>query len=964
MRSHLEQLRRSLPEAWLGEAGEVAAIAAGNLAASGVDSPILAWADGARTPDDSLDSAPRWQGLAQLLLKADGEPRVAFDARIGFPPKEAGKELKRRARTCWPADSASTPRPPSTCCTPCVRCRRAAMPTRNGRCWSPQFRVLRLAAAELEVVFSERRVADYPRFAAAARDALGHVGCTDRHSRWRSTPQLRHVLVDEFQDTSEAQVRLLEALTAGWQRGDGRTLFLVGDPMQSIYRFRNAEVGLFLDIRAGGVRGVELEPLTLAGEFPLERAVVEWVNECFAQVLPAEDHLLHGAVRYTPSVPRTDASAEGGVRVHALLRRSRLYEAQQVAAITEARLAECSSARIGILVQGRSHLLDVVAELARRGIAFRAIDIDPLGERPVVLDLLALTRALAHPADRPAWLALLRAPWCGLTLGALHTLVADDREATVMEMLRDPARLARLDEDSRERLERAWSILGPRRGELRSFGLRDTVERHGTRSAGRPRSSSERELDEAEAYLDTLADLESRQAGPVDLERLSRALETLYAPSRERADVRVELLTVHKAKGLQYDTVIVPGLERLPGRDSKRLLHWLKLPAAGHDELVVAPLSRAGRARMRSTPGSRRSSDEKLCTSADACCTWQRRVPSAGCTCSAARGCWRSEEPPSVARPRAIRRSACCGHGRCDVRGAAGGARRVRGRGRGAGDRFPPLRRLPSEWRAGELPPGPHHRVAGRGPRGGRLAVEFDWASETARHVGTVVHRELQRMTRDGACHGPWRPARRRRWYAELAEPGVRGDCVRRRWNASPARSSDAAHDRGRWLLDAGHRESASELALTGRLGAEVVRVVIDRMFVDAAGVRWIVDYKTSRHEGAGLEEFLDREQERYRPQLERYAALMRKLGPQPVRLGLYFPLMAHGASGSLRRTQSVPLRLSSRRPSASAGPAGPGRRHRRRRRCRAARPGLRAGSCDPPPASSRPSKANGPTCP
>ena len=69
--------------------------------------------------------------------------------------------------------------------------------------------------------------------------------------------------------------------------------------------------------------------------------------------------------------------------------------------------------------------------------------------------------------------------------------------------------------------------------------------------------------------------------------------------------------------------------------------------------------------------------------------------------------------------------------------------------------------------------------------------------------------------------------------------------------------------------------------------------MAIDRTFVDAAGTRWIVDYKTSRHEGAGREEFLDREQERYRPQLERYAALMRRLGPEPVRLGLYFPLLA-----------------------------------------------------------------------
>ena len=101
------------------------------------------------------------------------------------------------------------------------------------------------------------------------------------------------------------------------------------------------------------------------------------------------------------------------------------------------------------------------------------------------------------------------------------------------------------------------------------------------------------------------------------------------------------------------------------------------------------------------------------------------------------------------------------------------------------------------------------------------------------------------------------------------------------------------ADERGRWLLDASHRDSASELALTGRFGAEIVSVVIDRTFVDDRGVRWIVDYKTSRHEGAGLDEFLDREQDRYRPQLERYAALLRPLGPQPVRLGLYFPLLS-----------------------------------------------------------------------
>jgi hypothetical protein len=72
-----------------------------------------------------------------------------------------------------------------------------------------------------------------------------------------------------------------------------------------------------------------------------------------------------------------------------------------------------------------------------------------------------------------------------------------------------------------------------------------------------------------------------------------------------------------------------------------------------------------------------------------------------------------------------------------------------------------------------------------------------------------------------------------------------------------------------------------------------VVSIVVDRTFVDDAGVRWIVDYKTSAHEGAGLDAFLDNERERYRPQLERYARLLSALGPQPIRLGLYFPLLS-----------------------------------------------------------------------
>ena len=94
------------------------------------------------------------------------------------------------------------------------------------------------------MVFRAERVIDFMELGIAAREALGQID-NPSEVAYRMDSRIEHLLVDEFQDTSRAQFELLLKLTSGWQPADGRTLFLVGDPMQSIYRFRQAEVGLF-----------------------------------------------------------------------------------------------------------------------------------------------------------------------------------------------------------------------------------------------------------------------------------------------------------------------------------------------------------------------------------------------------------------------------------------------------------------------------------------------------------------------------------------------------------------------------------------------------------------------------------------------------------------------------------------------------------------------------------------------
>jgi ATP-dependent exoDNAse (exonuclease V) beta subunit len=96
---------------------------------------------------------------------------------------------------------------------------------------------------------------------------------------------------------------------------------------------------------------------------------------------------------------------------------------------------------------------------------------------------------------------------------------------------------------------------------------------------------------------------------------------------------------------------------------------------------------------------------------------------------------------------------------------------------------------------------------------------------------------------------------------------------------------------RARWILSP-HADAASELRLTGVIDGAIANLAVDRTFVDEQGTRWIVDYKTGMHEGGSLEAFLDREQQRYRAQLDRYAQVLHKLDGRPVRMALYFPLL------------------------------------------------------------------------
>ena len=454
----LQAVRRLTPEGVEQELVALAPYAAANLEHSGRESAIVTLADLSSLPQAALGDVQRWNGIAELLLTSEGSVRRRVSADIGFPAPSGEKDKAEQARRKDYKDRCEAllgqvARHPKF--VEALRVTRLLPPAVYA---DAQWEVvealtalLPLAVAELELLFRERGQVDFSAVAQAAVRALGSAD-EPTDLALALDYRIRHLLVDEFQDTSLSQFELLEHLTAGWQPGDGRTLFVVGDPMQSIYRFREAQVGLYLRAWHGGIGALQLEPLTLRLNFRSQGGLVRWVNDSFRHVLPESEELGSGAVPFSASQAVLPELPGVAVSVHPLLGKDRTAEAQIVVDLVQRARYEDPQQRVAILVRSRGHLSAIVPALNNAGLRFQAIEIEQLGHRSVVQDLYALTRALLHAADRIAWLSVLRAPWCGLRLADLDALAGHDHDACIWDLMQQEACIQRLTPDGRHRL--------------------------------------------------------------------------------------------------------------------------------------------------------------------------------------------------------------------------------------------------------------------------------------------------------------------------------------------------------------------------------------------------------------------------------------------------------------------------------------------------------------------------------
>ncbi|MCP4301704.1 MAG: UvrD-helicase domain-containing protein [Gammaproteobacteria bacterium] len=881
---HLQRTASAISPDVVATLSDLQDYAASNLRDSGSDSdPICELRGLTGLPPVDSANASQWRGLAELLLTKAGQFRKQVDKRQGFPPGDAGQKAEIRALL----EKLAGQEPLSEL----LHGVRTLPPIRySDEQWQvllALFRLLPLAVTDLKRLFAEQGVADHIEIALAAGAALGTAENPGDVALLLDY-QVRHLLVDEMQDTSSAQYRMLEALTGGWEHGDGRTLYCVGDPMQSIYRFRNAEVGQFLLARKFGIGDVRVEPLVLRRNFRSGAFLVDWFNTVFPEILADHDEPLSGAVAYSDAVSVPQFAGEGSCFVHPVFDGNPEKEAELGCKVIAEALANHPDDEMAVLVRGRTQLPQLLAELRKAGIDYRAVEIDRLTDLPEIIEVLALTRAAVHQGDRLAWLAILRAAWIGLDWTDLHALVVDDTNSTVWELLQDDERLAALSTSARQSIENARATLAALVAPRRSQGLRELVEASWITLGGPAILNDEYAVANVYRYFDVLerhercgsltdvADLESM----LDLERVSSDV-----------NARLQVMTMHRAKGLEFDHVLLYGLGRLPGTGERRVLSWFDVPNEhGEERKVISPVG--PRVELSTDPVHR------FIELSEAAKDRHEQARLLYVACTRARNTLHLMGHTSVTpdgdayRPPAKRSLLQLLWPALEPHYADAFAGYVADES-GDGDDIwvsPVLRRFDSPWTLPAVPPIPGTMLAEE-VSAANQEVEFYWVGTEARIAGTIVHRWLHAFAEDRAASSPdllsdYRPVTHR-WLQEMGVGDEMNASIGER--VETALRSILSDDKGDWIVNgSGH----AEMGLTGVYEGKIEAVILDRVRIDDDGVHWIIDYKTSSHEGGNLAGFLEAEIDRYKPQLKKYAAIYNAYAGTDARCALYFPLL------------------------------------------------------------------------
>ena len=758
--------------------------------------------------------------------------------------------------------------------------------------------VLVLAVEELTRIFEESQQVDFSAISIAAQRALDE---TDGPTELALSLdyKISHLLVDEFQDTSEGQLRMLNSLMAGWQPNDGNTFFAVGDPTQSIYTFRQANFENFLNVFDNGMDAIPLEPLRLTQNFRSSPTLVNWVNAQFPKIFIDPVDSLLGSVNFQASTAYNDF--EGYVHFtvfqhpKGISNSDRLmHEATALADDVQELLERIDEKEtVALLVKTRTHLHKYLAELRDRGISCRGIKVQKMAEYEEVQDLKVLVEILKQPSSIVSWYALLLSPLVGLELTEIEEFHKFRPEDSVLTRLRTYA------------WEDTSQLIVTRLVEAIESAFEDShrpfcsvLQRVWYQLGGPSAYSGNQVIVNANRLF---AFVEENLNAPTDISVIDEWLEEEYV-SEVNPDAKVEVLTIHAAKGLEWDYVFLPHLTATEQSNTEPLI----LVSKFKDKYLFSykrydepdPLHAALTADQSSKLKNER-----------------RRLLYVAVT-RAKRGLFlyaSTTKGIDEIRVKNAQDSSSEGHRQdnltfFELLVQAGAEVEVKTVDSEDLDQDEEAKsevlwsRLPVDFRfdpdsiTAKLLPKYDQTILNQSVYDPTVLDEdtdpLDNIGPNVNiEIGNLLHEELHRMVRLGNAAMPSK-AVTTRWRNNLTLKGLDGREINEVIDTVTVQLNNVLSDSdGQWLLSTNHEDSQSEVSLQLHTEQDVAMRRVDRSFIDEQGVRWIIDYKssaTTEDKNAEIENLVSQ----YSMQLEGYAKIYQELEDRPIQTALYIASM------------------------------------------------------------------------
>ena len=411
--------------------------------------------------------------------------------------------------------------------------------------------------------------------------------------RERIKRDYRAVLVDEFQDTDPMQYEIILAVSerqgtqaAHWQEMvlEPGKLFIVGDPKQSIYAFRRADIEAF-DRVVDKVTSDGGTAHTLTTNFRSDAAVLEPVNDVFDRLFERQPLVQPANVRLEVRPQRRPASIEPGVRLSVTTPdgEEETFDAAGATRAESEVLARwlndevlsrpsVKPGHIALLFRKLTQADAYLDALRRHDIPYVIEGEKHFYRRQEVIDLVNLLRVLDHPHDEIALAGLLRSPLGGLTDRELYEL----KQAGHVDYLR-AASLGSWSHARATVVRRLYEHLAWLHRAIAVLPLAEAIELMFDRLPILDLAAASLHGEQAVANLmkvkQTAASLADRPhmtlSGFVELmiARLDEQPDESESPLAEESLEAVHVLTIHKAKGLEFPIVVLPGLHQGSGRE-------------------------------------------------------------------------------------------------------------------------------------------------------------------------------------------------------------------------------------------------------------------------------------------------------------------------------------------------------------------------------------------------------------